>query len=136
MKKQTQNFLKDFDQWNTEKKKTHANEDYFPLYSEREIRWCQLGVNVGFEQDGTGKSFSRPVLILKVYSRRVCLIIPLTTSTKRNIYHVSIGNVDGKNAAVIISQLRLIDTRRLDQHITTVNKKNFEQIKKAVKRML
>ncbi len=51
MKKQTPgDFSKDFDQWNAEKKKTHANEEYFPLYSEREIRWCRLGVNVGFEQ--------------------------------------------------------------------------------------
>lgn len=127
---------KDFDAWNEEKKKTNSNEEYLPLYYEREVRWCRLGVNVGFEQDGTGKGFSRPVLIFKGFSRRVCLVIPLTTSTKRSVYHVPAGDVAGKKAAAIISQLRLIDTRRLDQHIVTIDKKTFESIRKAVKGML
>ena len=55
---------KDFDKWNKTKKGIHSNDDYLPLYHKRQIRWCRLGVNVGFEQDGTGKDFSRPVLIL------------------------------------------------------------------------
>src|ERR1700738_4995872 len=124
---------KDFDAWNEEKKKTNANEEYLPLYYEREIRWCRLGVNVGFEQDGTGKGFSRPVLVFKGFSRRVCLAIPLTTSVKRGKYHIPVGEVGGRKAAVIISQLRLIDTRRLDQHIVTLDKEAFERIRKAVK---
>lgn len=127
---------KDFDTWNEEKKKTNANEEYLPLYNEREIRWCRLGVNVGFEQDGTGTSFSRPVLILKGFSRRVCLVIPLTTSKKRNRYYISLGTVQERKAAAIISQIRLIDTRRLDQHIATLDTEIFERIRKTVKAML
>lgn len=92
-----------------------------------------LGVNIGFEQDGTGKEFSRPVLILKGFSRHVCLVVPLTTSTKENPYYLSVGTIDGKNARVIISQIRLIDTRRLDQHITFIDKKLFETIRKPSK---
>lgn len=127
---------KDFDMWNEEKKKTHANEEYLPLYYEREVRWCRLGANVGFEQDGTGEDFSRPVLILRGFSRHVCLAVPLTTSSKKNPYYIDLGIVANKKAAVIISQLRLIDTRRLDQHIATINKTNFERIRKAVKGLL
>ena len=127
---------KDFDVWNEEKKRTNAHEDYLPLYYEREVRWCRLGVNVGFEQDGTGKAFSRPVLIFKGFSRRVCLVIPLTTSTRQNKYHVSVGEVGGRKASAIISQLRLVDTRRLDQHIVTIDKDTFRRVRKAVKDML
>jgi mRNA interferase MazF len=127
---------KDFDKWNDRKKKTHSNEDYLPLYHERQVRWCRLGVNVGFEQDGTGKDFSRPVLILRGFSRNVCLVVPLTTSTKENMYHVSVGIIDDQEADAIISQVRLIDTKRLDQHIETIDKKTFERIRKAVKDML
>ena len=127
---------KDFDLWNKVKKNIHSNEKYLPLYHKRQIRWCRLGVNIGFEQDGTGKEFSRPVLILKGLSRHVCIIIPLTTSTKINKYHVSIGMVGGQNASVIISQIRLIDTKRLDQHIATLGKKTFELIQKTVKDLL
>jgi len=127
---------KDFDQWNERKKEIHSTGGYLPLYHKRQIRWCRLGVNVGFEQDGTGKDFSRPVLILKGFSRQVCLVIPLTTSTKDNEYYLQVGIIGDRKASVIISQIRLIDTRRLDQHIATLDKKTFGRIQKAVKDML
>lgn len=127
---------KDFDIWNGEKKIIHAQEEYAPLYHEREIRWCRLGVNIGYEQDGTGAKMSRPVLIFKAFSRHVCLAIPLTTSEKKNPYHVAIGMVGGRKACAIISQLRLIDTKRLDQKIARLDKKIFEEVRKAVKDIL
>ena len=126
---------KDFDSWNEQKKKLNDREDIL-LYHERDIRWCQLGINVGFEQDGTGAQRARPVLILKAFSREVCLAVPLTTSKKRNPYHISIGEVAGRDEAVIISQLRLIDTKRLDQKIGFLSKDTFNQIRKAVKGLL
>lgn len=130
--------MKDFDSWNEEKKKTHANEDYLPLYHERDVRWCRLGVNVGYEQDGTGSDYARPVLILKGFSRHVCLVLPLTTSTKKNNYHVALGKIgeEEKDSFAIISQLRLIDTRRLDQRIGIIDKDMFDTIRKAVKDLL
>lgn len=124
---------KDFDSWNISKKEINFNESYLPLYKKREIRWCRLGVNIGYEQDGTGKDFSRPVLILRGFSRNVCLVVPLTTSTKKNPYHISVGKIEGRDAFVIISQVRLIDTKRLDQHISFLNKNSFEVIRKAVR---
>lgn len=130
------NHYKDFDSWNINKKKINSNDTYSPFYHKREIRWCRLGLNIGFEQDGTGVEFSRPVLILKGFSRNVCLVLPLTTSVKKNKYHISIGDIDGKEASVILSQIRLIDTRRLDQHIQFLNKEKFEIIRKAIKDLL
>jgi len=127
---------KDFDGWNEQKKKTDASDEYLPLYYEREVRWCQLGVNIGFEQDGTGRGYSRPVVILKGFSRHVCLVIPLTASMKKNKYHFALGEIEGVEASAIISQLRLIDTRRLDQHIGVVGKEIFNVMRKAVKDML
>jgi mRNA interferase MazF len=127
---------KDFDGWNEQKKKTDESGEYLPLYYEREVRWCRLGVNIGFEQDGTGSGYSRPVVVLMGFSRRVCLDIPLTTSTKKNKYHFALGKIGGAEASAIISQLRLIDTRRLDQHIGVVNKEMFKRMRKAVKDML
>ena len=128
--------MKNFDKWNKEKKQINNLENYLPFYKERQIRWCRLGVNIGYEQDGTGEGFSRPVLILRGFSRRVCLVIPLTTSSKSNPYHINVGIIDGEKAYVIISQIRLIDTRRLDELIETLNKEKFEEIRKAVKEIL
>ncbi|MEK7604624.1 MAG: type II toxin-antitoxin system PemK/MazF family toxin [Patescibacteria group bacterium] len=126
---------KDFDGWNEEKKAIDEHA-HAPLYHEREIRWCRLGINIGFEQDGTGPGRSRPALILKAFSRSVCLVVPLTTSVKKNPYYIPIGAVGERAASVIISQLRLVDTKRLEQKITTLDKKTFMHIRKAVKDML
>ena len=126
---------KNFDEWNEQKKKINDRQDTL-LYREREVRWCQLGINVGFEQDGTGREHARPVLILKAFSRSVCLIVPLTTSAKRNPYHVSVGAVADRKAFAIISQVRLVDTKRLDQKIDNLDKEAFEGVKKAIKDML
>ena len=49
---------------------------------------------------------------------------------------IPIGIVDGQQASVIISQVRLIDTKRLYKQIGTLDKKTFETIRKAVKDML
>lgn len=123
---------KDFDKWNISKKQIHLESEN-KLYHQREVWWCTLGLNIGYEQDGTGDSESRPVLILKGFSKQVCVVLPLTTSNKKNPYHLSIGNIDGKEAWVITSQIRLIDTKRLINKICVLNKELFESIRKTTK---
>lgn len=126
---------KDFDTWNEKKKDIHENME-IKLYHEREVWWCALGTNVGFEQDGTGKNGERPVLILKGFSKHVCVVLPLTTSVKRNPYHYSLGKIDGREAFAITSQIRLIDTKRLVNKICFIEKALFESIRKTAKDLL
>ena len=128
-------FPKNFNGWNDRKKDLHQR-GLTKLYRAREVWWCALGVNIGFEQDGTGNNNERPVLIMKGFSKQVCLIIPLTTSTKKNPYHLTAGVVDGKEAFAITSQLRLIDTKRLINKVGTMDEVLFNTIRKTVKDML
>ena len=126
---------KDFDEWNEKKKKLHDKHgDLF--YHEREIWWCALGVNIGFEQDGSGKEYRRPVLILKGLSARTCLVVPLTASSQKHPLRLLVGIVGNKEARVLLSQLRVIDTKRLISKVGYVEKGIFEIIRKAVKAML
>ena len=54
---------KDYRLWNRIKKEAN-NLNLRPLwYKERDIWICNLGENIGFEEDGKGKDFTRPVLI-------------------------------------------------------------------------
>ena len=126
---------KDFDKWNEIKSGIHDNNQP-KLYHARQIWWCSLGVNVGFEQDGSGEEYQRPVLIFKGFSKDTCLVFPLTTSTQEHPMRIPIGIVDKEMASVIISQPRLIDTRRLVEKIGFLDKDIFEIIRKAVKDML
>lgn len=126
--------MKDFDQWNEDKKRIDAQKSG-RLYRAREIWWCKLGTNVGFEQDGTGAGYARPVLVLKAFSAHVCLVVPLSTSSKRNHFYQDIGKISGEDAVAIISQIRLVDTRRLENKICVLDHTMFEVIKKAVKDM-
>lgn len=126
---------KDFDPWNTLKKDVHSRS-FTPLYNTREVWWANLGLNVGFEQDGTGGNYKRPVLVIRGLSPNVCIIVPLTTSSKRDRFYIDAGEVDGKAAAAIISQIRLVDTRRLVEKIGTLDRIHFETIRKAARDLL
>ena len=125
---------KDFDEWNSRKKE--IDEENSNFYHEREVRWCSLGVNIGFEQDGTSEKYHRPVLIIKGFSRQVCLVVPLTTSKKKNKYHMSIGMVEDTEAFAILSQIRLIDTKRLHDRLAILDKEMFQNIRKAIKDLI
>ena len=48
---------------------------------------------------------------------------------------MSVGVIDGCQAVAVISQVRLIDTKRLYKQIGTLNKKIFESVQKAVRDM-
>jgi mRNA-degrading endonuclease toxin of MazEF toxin-antitoxin module len=107
--------------WNELKKQVNDGS-LLPLYHEREIWWAHLGVNVGYEQDGTGPSYERPLLIMRGFSTHVCVVVPLTTSKIRDRFYISAGIVEGKQAAAIVSQIRLIDTRRLINKVGTLDR--------------
>lgn len=126
---------KDFDNWNKLKKHIHG-ENENRLYHEREIWWCSLGVNVGSEQDGSETEYRRPVLILRGLSSQTCFVIPLTTATRRHWLRPTIGQVDGEEARALLSQMRVIDTKRLVRKIGYLNKEIFERIRKAAKDLL
>ena len=126
---------KNFDRWNKQKKRIDASEEN-KLYHERQMWWCSLGANVGSEQDGTGEEHQRPVLILKGMSRNTCYVVPLTTSTSRHKLRVPIGLVEEKQAAALMSQVRLVDTKRLVNKIGFLDQDTFKVVRKAAKALL
>lgn len=123
---------KDFDEWNKQKKKLHEKGGS-KYYHPRDIWWCRLELNIGYEQDGKDTNFERPVLVLKSFGPHICLIIPLTTSPKSHLYRIPIGLVGGKNAIVMLSQMKVIDTKRFIEKIQVLDKETFTKIQKQVR---
>ncbi|MDO8551991.1 MAG: type II toxin-antitoxin system PemK/MazF family toxin [bacterium] len=125
---------KDFDGWNEAKKKTNA--EHPRLYTVREIWWCRFGVNIGTEQDGKGELFLRPAIILRGFGPDACLVAPLTTSAREHPLRVPVGIVDGYSARANISQMRVVDTRRLVEKVGFLEKKLFAKLRKAARELL
>ena len=129
--------MKNFDEWNTKKKIVNFTEHAFRIFfREREVWWCHLGVNVGFEQDEKGEDFRRPILILKKFSENSIWGVPLSTTTKRGAYYMPIGHVNGEDAVALISQIRFIDTRRLVHKTGVVDKEIFSIIRKTIRELI
>ena len=127
--------LKDFDSWN-KIKKVLDGEDREAFAYPREVWWCSLGVNIGFEQDGKGEDFSRPILVIKGFSKNVLLCIPLTTRLKEGKYYYDIFLGDKIKRKVILSQIRLIDSKRLEEKICTIDERQFDVIKQKVTQLI
>lgn len=124
---------RDFRAWHSEKERIEQVAGR-ALFREREIWWCSLGVNVGSEQDGSQEFFTRPIVILKKFNLDTCLIVPLTARTKQGMYYHAIGEVGGRHATAILSQLRFIDRKRLVSKIGTLGAGRFAELKDALRR--
>ena len=121
---------KDFKKWNTEKEKLHGRERV-PFFHEREIWWCSLGLNIGFEQDGKNDNFERPVLVLRRFNKYVLWILPLTSKDKSGNYYFQFEH-EGRKSAIILTQLRLISSKRLLRKMGMLSEENFENVKKRI----
>lgn len=122
---------KDFDVWNVKKK--CAEKEKSRLYTVREVWWCRLGINIGSEQDGHGAEFLRPTVIVRGFGASICMIIPLTTSIHQHPLRVNVGEIQGKKASAILSQIRVVDTRRLVEKIGFLDKEIFKQLRKTAR---
>lgn len=128
-------YHKEFDKWNKEKKVIDKKDTHGLFFKEREIWWCSLGVNVGFEQDGKNDNHERPILIIKKFNGEMIYVIPLTSTEKEGKYYFPIK--DGEKVhSTILSQAKLMSPRRLLRKIKTLDKTQFEECKKRFLELL
>jgi mRNA interferase MazF len=102
------------------------------FFHEREIWFCHLGANVGFEQDGKGTNFGRPVIVFRKFNKSVFWAVPLTTRPKSGKFYLPIDLRDGMSRMAILSQLRLMDAKRLYQKIGTIDHATHRALEDAV----
>ncbi len=119
--------MKDFDKWCKQKKKIGSGS-IGRNFSEREVWVIKMGLNVGYEQDGKGDEYLRPVVVLKKFNKRVFLGIPLT-KTEKDLPFYYIFEFKNKKSTAILSQVRLFDTKRLKFRYGKVSQYDFLEIK-------
>ena len=127
--------MKDYTNWH--KLKTNIeNNGQEKKFHEREIWWCSLGENLGFEEDGKNEKFERPVLVLRKFNSGMFFGLPLTSKKKKDIFHSSFileilndkNELEEKESFAILSQLRLFSSKRMIRRIVIINENTFTKI--------
>lgn len=127
-----------YNNWN-EIKITIENENIIVGFKERDIFYMNMGKNIGFEQDGKGENFVRPVVIIKGFNKNMFFGIPLSTKMKEGKFYYKF-QFQKKDELVeniaLLSQMRLFSTKRLLNKIGVIPKEDFIKMKNEFKSLI
>jgi mRNA interferase MazF len=119
---------KDFQGWSKKKEILHNTPDERIVYfRNKEIWWCALGLNIGFEQDGKNNDYERPVLVLKKINRYLALVVPLSTKIKDHPYYFEYV-YEGMCYSALVLQIRVVSSKRFLRRIGRLDANIFQKI--------
>lgn len=124
-----------FDEWCSIKRETNAEKSHH-YFREGDVFFVRMGKNIGFEQDGKGDLFLRPVLIVRKFNKDIFFGVALTTHLKHNPFYIPIGSVRGQENVAILSQSRLYDARRLDYRLGKINAQTLALVRTKLRSVL
>ncbi len=127
--------MKEFDQWNIIKKNVEAQKKP-PFFKEKEIYYVKMGRNIGHEENGKGKNFLRPILVLKKFDRHIFWGVPLSTTQKRGSWYFEFSFTDEVTSVALIPQLRLFDSKRLFFRLGKISNEDFSHLKQKIRSFL
>ena len=127
--------MQEFDKWN-EVKKTTQQDNTLRSFKHRDIFYMKMGQNIGYEQNGKGDNFVRPVIVLKKFNKGMFFGVPLSTQIKEGIFYYQFSfqknDKTSKNIA-LLSQMKLYSSNRLLNKIGVINQSDFEKVKIKLK---
>jgi len=129
--------MKDFDSWNELKKKIEAEKndpEKFP--KEGEVWMSNLGKNIGFEQNGSGDNFSRPILIVKKFNNHMFWAVSLSTKQKDFDFYFNYTDLHDQKVSAILAQMKLVSVKRLKRKLYEIPDQLFDQMKQKIKSFL
>lgn len=81
--------MKDFDEWNEIKKQVEEEEILFG-FKTRDIFNIKMGQNIGFEQNGKGENFVRPVLVYKKLTKDMFIVFHLQQHKEMEVFSLNL----------------------------------------------
>jgi len=125
---------KNFEEWSKEKWDLDKNK-IRAFFHEREVWFASLGVNIGFEQNRRGDKYLRPIIVLKKFNNEILWCIPLTKTQKKSAFYFSF-ELNKSISTAILSQIKLIDSKRLQYKIGDTKSDDFIKLKQKLKQLL
>lgn len=128
---------REYDEWNKVKKNIQSGvdiPDFFP--QEGEVWMSSLGKNIGFEQNGSGAYFSRPIIIVKKFNNQMFWSAPLSTKQKKFDFYYNFTDPNEQEVSVILAQMKLVSVKRLKRKLYDMSSDNLREIKAKLRRFL
>lgn len=110
-------------------------KDYPDTWKVGGVFWAHQGVNIGSEQDGKGKNFTRPVLVIMEFSERIVLVAPISSKIRRHRYRFKV-TVKGEMRMVLLDQIRVMDLKRLGHFVDEIPESTLRQIRSALANLI
>ena len=130
--------MKPFDVWNEKKKHIDSEQKRLGI-KERDVVFIRMGINVGYEQNGKGEEFLRPVVVMKVFNKTLFLGIPLTSQERDGDFFMDISFVskgESISSTAILVQIKSFDTKRIKYKKGVVPKDIFAQLQETTAKRL
>jgi len=124
-----------FDKWNEKKKDIDLDNN--PIrFREKDVLFISMGKNIGFEQDGKGDDFIRPVIVLKKFSKFSFLGIPLTSKEKDGLFYQKVNFHKNRTSTAILSQIRMFDIKRARYKMGAIHDIDMKLVKEKLKNLI
>ncbi len=126
-----------FNRWNNLKQDfEHYYRQPKKFPKEGEVWMSALGKNIGFEQNGTGSNFSRPVLVVKKFNNQMFWVVPLSTKQKSLDFYFNYVDSDSNKVAAILAQMKLVSNKRLIRNMYEIHPEYFRIIRRRLRELL
>ena len=121
---------KDFRGWIRLKEKLHYLGQPIDI-REGDVWWCAMGENIKTEINGKSDRFSRPVLIVRKFSKYSFWGVPLTTQPHDGSWYVTF-EFKSKNEIAAVHQMKNMDVSRLYEKIGQVPDSDLKLVKERI----
>lgn len=90
------------------------------------------GKNIGYEQNGSGDNFARPVLVVKKFNNHMFWCVPLSTKQKRFDFYFNFTDPNEQKVSAILAQLKLVSVKRLKRKLYEITPDLLAQMKEKL----
>ena len=112
-----------FNSWNLKKQRLDKIKN-LKTFKEREVLFVRMGKNIGYEQDGKGDEFLRPVLVYKKFNKNQFLGFAMTSQKKEGKFYVKLD----ENSYVILSQIKTYSAKRIKYRQKRVSETTMKKV--------
>lgn len=128
-------FIKNFKKWFNLKPTIHCLNKKHIYFKQRDIWWCHFGLNIGYETDGKGNTFTRPILIVNKLSSAMLFGVPLSTKDKKGTWFVPI-TFQERELIAVIGQPKTFHINRLAKKMGQLDESDFYNVTKNLQELL